>query len=67
MNKNKSGILAKEELDLYWNIITNEDLICRHCQNATSATYTCLNYTKHKPATVLYNCCIEYVSIPEAP
>lgn len=67
MSKKDSNVSVKEELNLYWRNITNEDLLCCHCQNATSATCTCLNFTKHKPATVLYNYCMEYVGVQEAP
>ncbi len=51
-----------DDMDLYINLISNENLICRNCANATGLVLTCENFSKHKPNTVFYyNHCNEYI------
>lgn len=69
MNQKEYAFIVQEEVDLYWRNITNDDLICRHCQNVTPATCTCLNFTKHKPSTLPHHYYMEILALqipPEA-
>lgn len=51
-----------QDLDLYLCIITENDLICRDCQNSTGCILTCKNFKRRKPSSIfIYNYCIEYI------
>jgi hypothetical protein len=50
------------EINCYFQHISNNDLICVDCINATSSITSCQNFTKCKPNSILYGFCPEYLT-----
>jgi len=53
--------IVQEEFQVYLSNISNKDLICDTCVNATDSVTTCRNFERRKPCSVFYDQCMEYI------